>query len=322
VIIIYLTDKAMIDTVKIKRTLKKSEALADIYGCKLNLGFSGGKDSVILKYFADYYGINYVANFNNTQIEQYRGMIGFIKTAYPDVKIIHPERDHSFFELLKKKGTPSLFRRWCCESLKHSSPKLSEYRVNVMGVRGEESRARLERGEISVFGKSKRAGKTLEKLRASFAGTDSRIQCEGGRDKVNIYPVFDLTAKEIFEVIKTEKLIIPDVYYSETQRLGCAFCPFASKTENFETVKTHPNIAKAWLKVLSDEEFQKNRQKNIVGKTNGTGLFYLYIIRSLATSVLFNKGLSCLNEKSAFGETGLQAFERYLNEHVYKRKQQ
>jgi hypothetical protein len=34
----------MIDTVKIKRTLKKSEKLAEIYGCRLNLGFSGGKD--------------------------------------------------------------------------------------------------------------------------------------------------------------------------------------------------------------------------------------------------------------------------------------
>ncbi|MDR1459717.1 MAG: hypothetical protein LBI60_05840, partial [Bacteroidales bacterium] len=145
--------------------LKKAERLSEIYECKLNLGFSGGKDSVVLKYFADLYGIDYTANFNNTQIEQYKGMIRFIKTNYPDVNIVHPDKKNSFFELMKKKGLPSLFRRWCCESLKHSNPKLSEYRVNVMGVRGEESRNRMERGAISVFGNSKKAKKKLEKLR-------------------------------------------------------------------------------------------------------------------------------------------------------------
>ena len=48
----------MIDTNKIKSMLKKSERLAELYECKLNLGFSGGKDSVVLKYFADYYSID------------------------------------------------------------------------------------------------------------------------------------------------------------------------------------------------------------------------------------------------------------------------
>ena len=70
----------MIDTNKIKSMLQKSEKLAENYGCKLNLGFSGGKDSIVLKYFADYYNINYVANFSNTQIEQHAGMLSFIKT--------------------------------------------------------------------------------------------------------------------------------------------------------------------------------------------------------------------------------------------------
>jgi phosphoadenosine phosphosulfate reductase len=303
----------MIDANKIKRMLKKSENLAEIYDRKLNLGFSGGKDSVVLKYFADYYGINYVANFNNTQIELYKGMVNFIKTTYPDVNIIHPSKENSFFELMKKNGLPSLFRRWCCEYLKHSSPKLSKYLVNIMGVRGEESLARLKRGEIAVFGRSKRAEKTAKKLRRTFANNNMQINCEGGKDKVNIYPIFDLTKKEIFEIIKTEKLIIPDAYYSKTQRLGCAFCPFVSKHENFNTIKTHPNIVKAWLRVLSDSEFQKNRQKNIVGKTTGAGLFYLYITQSLFTNEMLHKGLCYLNEKDIFGITGLQRFENYLN---------
>jgi phosphoadenosine phosphosulfate reductase len=307
----------MTDLNKIKSTLKKSERLAEIYGCRLNLGFSGGKDSVVLKYFADLYGIDYIAHFNNTQIEQYRGMIRFIKTNYPDVTIVHPDKKNSFFELMKEHGLPSIFRRWCCEYLKHSNPKLKEYRVNIMGVRGEESKNRMDRGAISVFGKSKRAGETLEKLKATFANTDGQVRCKGGKDTINVYPIFDLTEREIWDIIRTEKLVIPDAY-ENSKRLGCAFCPFASIHENYKTIKSHPNIVKAWLKVLSDKEFQEKRQKNIVGKTNGAGLFYLYISHSLLTNNEFRKGLDYLREKDLYGKTGLQNFECFLNENNIK----
>jgi phosphoadenosine phosphosulfate reductase len=302
------------DTNKIKSMLKKAEKLAEIYGCKLNLGFSGGKDSVVLKYFADYYGIDYVAHFNNTQIEKYSGMIQFIKSNYPDVKIVHPDKSHSFFELMKKSGLPSMFRRWCCEYLKHSNPKLDEYRVNTMGVRGEESHSRMERGEISVFGRTKTASEKLEALKKTIASTDSVVSCEGGKDKVSIYPIFDLSENEVFDIIRTEKLVIPDVYYSQCSRLGCAFCPFTSLTENYRLIKEHPNLTKAWLRVLSDEKFQKKRQRNIVGKTDGEGLFYLYISQSLLTKNLFKKGLEYLNGKDVFGKTGLQYFKDYLEQ--------
>jgi 3'-phosphoadenosine 5'-phosphosulfate sulfotransferase (PAPS reductase)/FAD synthetase len=307
----------MIDTARIKQTLKKSEKLAEIYGCRLNLGFSGGKDSVVLRYFAEYYGIDYIAHFNNTQIEQYKGMIRFIKENYPDVHIIHPDKENSFFELMKKNGLPSMFYRWCCKSLKHSSPKLKEYHVNIMGVRGEESEKRAERGAVFVFGDSKRAKRTLEKLKATFASTDSQVRCEGGKDKINIYPIFDLTEREIFNIIKTEKLVIPDAYSSKG-RLGCAFCPFASFRENLETIKNNPNLTKMWLKTLSDGDFLKTQKKFIFENTNEAGLFYLYIKKYLTDRDLHMKGLRYLNEKDLYGKTGLQLFEDYLKENVWK----
>jgi phosphoadenosine phosphosulfate reductase len=305
----------MIDLNKIKSTLKKSERLAEIYGCRLNLGFSGGKDSVVLKYFADLYGIDYIAHFNNTQIEQYNGMIRFIKTNYPDVCIVHPDKENSFFELMKSHGLPSLFRRWCCKYLKHSNPKLAEYRVNIMGVRGEESKKRMERGAISVFGKSKRAEKTREKLKATFANTDGQVGCEGGKDEVNVYPLFDLTEREIWDIIRTENLTIPDAY-ADSKRLGCAFCPFASFRENYETIKSRPNIVKAWLRVLSGDEFRKNRDH--YKGVSGVELFYLYISGSLSTRKDFQKGFNYLKQKDLYGKTGLQRFESFLNENNIK----
>jgi 3'-phosphoadenosine 5'-phosphosulfate sulfotransferase (PAPS reductase)/FAD synthetase len=307
----------MIDTIKIERSLKKSQQLAEIYGCKLNLGFSGGKDSVVLKYFAELYGIDYVAHFNNTQIEQYKGMILFIKANYPDVNIIHPDKENSFFELMKTHGLPSIFRRWCCEFLKHSNPKLAEYLVNIMGVRGEESEKRMERGMISVFGKSKRAEKVREKLKATFASTDMQIGCEGGKDKVNIYPIFDLTEKEIWSIIKSEKLIIPDAY-ADCKRLGCAFCPFASFRENVRTIKDNPNLVKAWLKVLADPEFPGRKYKGSkIKDLNSTGMFYLHIKKSLYSEEDIKEGLNYLNQKNIYGETGMQNFENFLEKNVW-----
>lgn len=303
----------MIDTQKIKSMLQKSEKLAERYECQLNLGFSGGKDSVVLKYFADYYGIKYVANFNNTQIEQYKNMINFIKTNYHDVFIINPDKENSFFYLLKKKGLPSLFRRWCCEYIKHSNPKLKDYRVNIMGVRGEESVNRLKRGEIAVFGNSKRARIRHKKLQETFSNKDSQVTCEGGKDKVNIYPIFYLTEKDIFTVIKSENLIIPEAY-DNCNRIGCAFCPFASLEENLNTIKTNPNLVKMWLKTLGGD-FIERTQKNIFKKTDEIGLFYLYISQSLLTNIKFESGLHYLKDKDIYGETGYDQFFNYLKEY-------
>jgi 3'-phosphoadenosine 5'-phosphosulfate sulfotransferase (PAPS reductase)/FAD synthetase len=186
-----------------------------------------------------------------------------------------------------------------------------------MGIRGEESESRMERGAITVFGKSKRAMKMLEKLRETFSSTDSQVSCEGGQDRVNIYPIFDLTEKEIWKIIRAEKLAIPDAY-GDCKRLGCAFCPFVSFRENCRTIKNMPNLTKAWLKVLSDTEFQEKRQKGLFGKTNGAGLFYLYIKKSLYSDKDIEKGLDYLRQKDLYGKTGLQKFEDFLEENGIK----
>jgi hypothetical protein len=80
-----------------------------------------------------------------------------------------------------------------------------------------------------------------------------------------------------------------------------------------ETIKNNPNLTKMWLKTL-DDDFIKTREKSIVGKTNGTGLFYLYIAKSLLTDELLRKGLAYLNGKDLHGKTSLQVFEEYLAE--------
>jgi 3'-phosphoadenosine 5'-phosphosulfate sulfotransferase (PAPS reductase)/FAD synthetase len=213
------------------------------------------------------------------------------------------------------KGLPSIFRRWCCETLKHSNPKLVQYRVNIIGVRGEESKARMERGEISVFGDSKRARNKKEALKKTFASTSSEITCEGGKDKVNIYPIFDLTEKEVWEIIKTENLTLPEPYQNGcgVQRLGCSFCPFESYHENIKTIKTNPNIVKAWLRTF-DDEFIRTSQKVFYGRVDGVDLFMLYITGNICNMNVANNYLRSIKSKNIFGTTDKGIFINYLKE--------
>ena len=74
----------------------------------LSLGFSGGKDSVVILDLAERAGIKYNAIYANTTVDP-PGTISFIKRHYPQVRIIHPEK--SFFQLVEEKGLPSRLRR-------------------------------------------------------------------------------------------------------------------------------------------------------------------------------------------------------------------
>lgn len=293
---------------KIKKTLKKAEKIAENLESPLNLAFSGGKDSVVLKFFADEAGVNYEANFCNTGIEIYTGMPHFIRDNYPDVNIIHPKRDKSFFPLMQKHGYPTLFRRWCCEYLKHNNEAMKDYKVNLTGVRGAESRKRLERGAISVFGNTKRAEKRKYLLR-EFIEKDTEIQCIGGREKININAIFDLTDDEVWDIIRTENLILPPIYNTH-KRAGCAFCPFASPKENYETIKQRPNLAKAWLKTIKSPQF-KETQKNLI-RFDEVEQFYLYINGKMLYKEEIKKAERYLREPDLFGITGRDKFIEYL----------
>lgn len=54
----------------------------------LSLGFSGGKDSVVILDLAERAGIKYNAIYANTTVDP-PGTISFIKKNYPQVQIMH-----------------------------------------------------------------------------------------------------------------------------------------------------------------------------------------------------------------------------------------
>lgn len=56
-----------------------------------SLGFSGGKDSVVILDLAERAGVRFTATYANTTVDP-PGTISFIKTNYPQVVIRHPEK--------------------------------------------------------------------------------------------------------------------------------------------------------------------------------------------------------------------------------------
>lgn len=104
----------------------------------LSLGFSGGKDSVVILDLAERAGIKYNAIYANTTVDP-PGTISFIKRHYPQVRIIHPEK--SFFQLVEEKGLPSRLRRFCCERLKE---RYGIGKRSIEGMRAAESRNRKD----------------------------------------------------------------------------------------------------------------------------------------------------------------------------------
>ena len=100
------------------------------------LGFSGGKDSVVILDLAERSGIKYNASYANTTVDP-PGTISFIKKNYSQVQILHPKK--SFFQLVENKGLPGRMRRFCCEKLKE------QYGIGqrtIEGMRAEESQSR------------------------------------------------------------------------------------------------------------------------------------------------------------------------------------
>lgn len=74
------------------------------------LGFSGGKDSVVVYELAKRSKVVFFPYYEATGIDPPE-LMKFIKKEYPEVKWLRPKR--SFFGEMVDRGFPTKFSRWC-----------------------------------------------------------------------------------------------------------------------------------------------------------------------------------------------------------------
>ena len=206
------------------------------------LAFSGGKDSQVLMELCKMAGVRFTPHYSVTSIDP-PDNVYFIRQHYPDVIFDHPKEN--FFRLIEKKGLPTMQRRYCCERLKEG---LGSGNVVLTGVRAAESRKRASYAQVEIYSRRKEHAtgsreRTIEQI------MENEHQCIKGKDRVMLRPVLYWTEEEVWEFIKERELPVNPCYES-VGRVGCMFCPFATKGQIAMYETRYPGFKKAILRAL------------------------------------------------------------------------
>lgn len=187
--------------------------------------YSGGKDSDVILELAKMAGINYRAIYKNTTIDP-RGTIQHVREM--GVEVVQPKEN--FLNLVRRKGMPSRFSRFCCEILK-------EYAIlprAIVGVRRCESAKR-----------------------AKLYKEPEQCRVYSNKVKVRQYlPILEWSNEDVAEFIKRRNIKCAPIYYDENgkfdvnRRLGCVGCPLASKNIRRKEFLDNPKMLLAQVKAL------------------------------------------------------------------------
>ena len=245
-----LFEKVMHSRKLIKKAFKLSEQMGIDHG--LYVGFSGGKDSQVLLDLVRGCNVRFLAVHNLTTIDPPEN-IRFIRKYYPTVLIRHPKE--TFLQLVRRKGLPTVNRRYCCAILKEGD---GAGEVVLTGVRADESKKRSEYAETQI--RSRRVEHALHKGKKSLDEIlESQHRCVKGKDSVMVYPMLDWTELDVWNYIEFYGLPV-NPCYDVSHRVGCMFCPFTSKKELNYYEYTYP----VWVDhILNAVQDYLDRNQNV-----------------------------------------------------------
>lgn len=211
------------------------------------LAFSGGKDSQCLYHVAKLAGVKFEAHMNMTSIDPAE-VVKFVKHQYPDVIRHAPEM--SFWNLIKKKKIlPSVFSRYCCETLKEGGGAGT---VTLTGIRAEESVKRSKRQEVEM----RKRGISIPF--DQFEGhKEKMVTCVKGKDKVIMSPILHWTVGQVWEFLNKMNIPHCSLYDKGKERIGCILCPMSRIGEMRSYPTEYPHQVKKLydaVKYLKDKD--------------------------------------------------------------------
>ncbi|MDD1699618.1 MAG: phosphoadenosine phosphosulfate reductase family protein, partial [Methanoregula sp.] len=184
----------------------------------VNVSFSGGKDSTAVLHIARKAGVT-KAFFIDTGIE-FPETVDFVRSL--GVEIVRKAGD--FWQAVEKAGPPGKDSRWCCKLLKLHPLKLYLAGVGpcvtIQGNRWYESWNRADLDETS--------------------------QNPANPLQLNISPIRNWRALEVFLYLWWQKLEINPLYDKGLERIGCYLCPAMLESEYEELRIIHPEYARRW----------------------------------------------------------------------------
>jgi cysteine desulfurase/selenocysteine lyase len=188
----------------------------------INVSFSGGKDSTAVLHIARKAGVT-KAFFIDTGIE-FPETIAFVRSEGVDIV----QKAVDFWQAAEKAGPPGKDNRWCCKLLKLHPLKLYLAGVGpcvtVQGNRWYESWNR--------------------------AGLDETSQNPANPLQLNISPIRNWRALEVFLYLWWQRLTINPLYDKGLERIGCFLCPAMLESEYEELRTIQPSFAERWTAFL------------------------------------------------------------------------
>jgi phosphoadenosine phosphosulfate reductase len=211
------------------------------------VGFSGGKDSLVLKELFREAGVKHFCQYKITGLDAPE-LVYFIRRKFaeyesagvPCQSIMYKR---NIMRQMEAHGTPpTRIIRYCCEELKEFRTADFANCVMSFGVRKYESNNRAQkRDELEV-----------DRNLFSFDNSEKRKQFEicyatGNGGEIRVNPLAYWTESDVWEFIRDRKLEYCSLYDEGFNRLGCVGCPMAGKKRLME-FKRFPAFERIWRK--------------------------------------------------------------------------
>ena len=251
---------------KVQRSIDRIKAFEPEEG--YFLGFSGGKDSIVIKVLADMAGVKYDAHYHVTTVDPPE-LTHFVREKHPDVILDRPKRSMRQI-IIAHMLPPTMTQRFCCAELKEVNGK---GRVTMTGARWAESvKRKHNQGLVTVFN-----GKKGEPI-ASESGAKYKLTNRGGllmnedngperrtvelcyrTNKTLVNPIIDWSDEDVWEFIKSYNIPYCSLYDEGFPRLGCIGCPLAGKEHQIRDFERWPYMYRMYLHAFDD--MLKEREK-------------------------------------------------------------
>lgn len=248
-------------TALVANTLKRIKEMYDAYARKCDaiyIGFSGGKDSVVLLDLCHkVLPLDVAVVFSDTDMElpDTYSVWEEIQSCYEGRPFLKVSAKTPALENWRLFGPPSRSVRWCCAvhksapaliGLKHRLGMTSVKAAAFLGIRGEESLSRSAYEDIG------------EGVKTS--------------SQTNLMPILEWGAHELWLYLLENYLLVNRAYRYGLSRVGCVVCPESSDKYAWFVDAVYPEAIKPYSDVIienSAKEFVSQEEaREFLGSSN------------------------------------------------------